>query len=126
MLFRSDHAGGLLAAVEAISKARPGNRPACFMHPGMFAQRGTQRPDGGFYEHAPVPNPANLAKAGAEVINTREPQLVADGAFYVSGEIPRLTRYEAGLPGHVRRSDDGKSWEPDPLLMDERDRKSVV
>jgi 7,8-dihydropterin-6-yl-methyl-4-(beta-D-ribofuranosyl)aminobenzene 5'-phosphate synthase len=40
--------------------------------------------------------------------------------IYVSGEIPRVTPYETGLPGHVRRAADGESWEPDPLIMDER------
>jgi 7,8-dihydropterin-6-yl-methyl-4-(beta-D-ribofuranosyl)aminobenzene 5'-phosphate synthase len=38
----------------------------------------------------------------------------------VSGEIPRVTRYEAGVPNHLTRSADGKAWEPDPLIMDER------
>jgi 7,8-dihydropterin-6-yl-methyl-4-(beta-D-ribofuranosyl)aminobenzene 5'-phosphate synthase len=115
-----DHAGGLLAAVEAIAAARGKDSPACFVHPGMFAQRGTQRPNGEFYVHEPVPDPAKLTKAGAKVVNTREPSLAADGAFYISGEVPRLTKYEMGLPGHVRRSEDGQTWEPDPLLMDER------
>ena len=59
-------------------------------------------------------------EAAARVTNTREPQVVGEGAFFVSGEIPRLTKYELGLPGQVRRSADGQSWEPDPLLMDER------
>ena len=54
------------------------------------------------------------------MINTHEPQALCGGAFYLSGEIPRRTRYELGLPGHMRRAADGKSWEPDPLLMDER------
>jgi 7,8-dihydropterin-6-yl-methyl-4-(beta-D-ribofuranosyl)aminobenzene 5'-phosphate synthase len=115
-----DHAGGLLAAIEAIAAARGGRPPHCYVHPGMFAQRATQRPNGEFYLHEPVPDPARLGKAGAKVVNTREPQLAAGGAFYVSGEIPRLTKYEAGLPGHVRRGADGQAWEPDPLLMDER------
>ncbi len=115
-----DHAGGLLAAVETIAAARPKDGPDCFVHPGMFAQRGSQRPNGEFYVQEPVPDPERLTKAGAKVINTREPQLAAGGAFYISGEIPRLTKYEVGLPGHVRRSDDGQTWEPDPLLMDER------
>ena len=115
-----DHAGGLLAAVEAVAAARPGRRADCFVHPGMFAQRATQRPNGEFYVHEPVPAPDRLAQAGASVVNTREPRLAAGGAFYISGEIPRLTKYEMGLPGHMRRSEDGKSWEPDPLLMDGR------
>lgn len=115
-----DHAGGLLAAVEAAAKARPEAGVECYVHPGMFAQRATPRPSGELLMHEPVPDPQMLAKAGARVVNTREPQAVAGGAFYVSGEIPRLTTYEKGLPGQMRRSADGQSWEPDPLLMDER------
>jgi 7,8-dihydropterin-6-yl-methyl-4-(beta-D-ribofuranosyl)aminobenzene 5'-phosphate synthase len=115
-----DHAGGLLAAVEAIARARGKGQVRCFVHPGMFAERASQRPNGELYVHEPVPGPGKLAEAGAEVVNTREPQIIGDGAFFVSGEIPRLTKYEAGLPGHLRRSSDGKSWEPDPLIMDER------
>lgn len=115
-----DHAGGLLAAIEAIASSRAEIRADCFVHPGMFAQRASQRPNGEFYVHEPVPDPEALAKAGANVINSREPQLAAGDAFFVSGEIPRLTKYEMGLPGHMRRSEDGNSWEPDPLLMDER------
>ena len=115
-----DHAGGLLAALEAIMRDRGKGGVECYVHPGMFAQRAVQRPGGQLFVHEPVPDPALLADAGARVVNTREPQLLCGGAFYLSGEIPRRTPYEVGLPGHVRRSDDGKSWEPDPLLMDER------
>jgi 7,8-dihydropterin-6-yl-methyl-4-(beta-D-ribofuranosyl)aminobenzene 5'-phosphate synthase len=115
-----DHAGGLLAAVGAIAKARPKEGADCFVHPGMFAQRATRRPNGELYVHEPVPDPEKLTNAGARVVNTREPQVAGRGVFYVSGEIPRLTKYETGLPGHLRRSDDGQSWDPDPLIMDER------
>ena len=115
-----DHAGGLLAAVQAIAQARGKRAPRCFVHPGMFAQRATQRPNGELYVHELVPDPEKLRKAGAEVVSTRGPQTIGDGAFFLSGEIPRNTKYEAGLPGHLRRASDGKSWEPDPLLMDER------
>jgi 7,8-dihydropterin-6-yl-methyl-4-(beta-D-ribofuranosyl)aminobenzene 5'-phosphate synthase len=115
-----DHAGGLLAAVEAIARARGVGEAACYVHPGMFAQRATQRPTGEMAVHEPVPDPIMLAEAGARVVNTTEPQTLCGGAFWLSGEIPRRTRYEVGLPGHMRRGADGKSWEPDPLLMDER------
>lgn len=115
-----DHAGGLLAAIEAIARARAGRSVRCFVHPGMFAQRASQRPNGELYVHEPVPDPEKLAKAGAEVVNAREPQVAGGGTFFISGEIPRLTKYETGLPGHLRRSSDGQSWDPDPLIMDER------
>jgi 7,8-dihydropterin-6-yl-methyl-4-(beta-D-ribofuranosyl)aminobenzene 5'-phosphate synthase len=115
-----DHAGGLLAAVESIAQRRGSKSFTCYVHPGMFRQRATKRPDGQLYVNELVPDPAQLSVAGAYVVNTREPQSVAEGAFYVSGEIPRVTSYEAGVPNHVTRSLDGTSWEPDPLIMDER------
>jgi 7,8-dihydropterin-6-yl-methyl-4-(beta-D-ribofuranosyl)aminobenzene 5'-phosphate synthase len=115
-----DHAGGLLAAVQSIARSRGRKSFACYVHPGMFRQRATKRPDGQLYVNELVPDPERLSAAGAEVVSTREPQSVADGAFYVSGEIPRVTSYEAGVPNHLTRSVDGTSWEPDPLIMDER------
>jgi len=114
-----DHAGGLVAAVQAIAQQLAPQRVPCYVHPGMFSQRGMVRPGGIVAPLGPVPGIDELAGAGAEVVSTREPQWLADGMFYVSGEIPRTTAYETGLPGQVRRADDG-SWEPDPLLIDER------
>jgi 7,8-dihydropterin-6-yl-methyl-4-(beta-D-ribofuranosyl)aminobenzene 5'-phosphate synthase len=92
----------------------------CYVHPGMFAERALQKPDGELIRFEQVPNVDELAQAGARVINTEEPQFITDGAFYLSGEIPRRTAYETGLPGHVRRASDGQGWEPDPLILDER------
>ncbi|GMU73344.1 MAG: dihydropteroate synthase [Burkholderiales bacterium] len=115
-----DHGGGLVAAIERMSRARRRQDVECFVHPGMFAERALQRPNGELLRFESVPDATDLAKAGARVVNTREPQSIADGAFYLSGEIPRVTPYETGLPGHVRRRDDGRSWEPDPLILDER------
>jgi 7,8-dihydropterin-6-yl-methyl-4-(beta-D-ribofuranosyl)aminobenzene 5'-phosphate synthase len=115
-----DHGGGLVAAVEAVAARRPGAPVPCFVHPGMFGQRGSQRPDGVLIVQQPVPKPEQLAAAGASVQNTRDPQVIAGDVFYVSGEVPRVTRYETGLPGHVTRSADGQTWEPDPLIIDER------
>jgi 7,8-dihydropterin-6-yl-methyl-4-(beta-D-ribofuranosyl)aminobenzene 5'-phosphate synthase len=115
-----DHGGGLLAAIESVVQRRRPGGPDCFVHPGMFVQRGSQRPDGTMYVQERLPTPDRLAKAGANVVSTREPQTAVGGVFYVSGEIPRVTPYEVGLPGHVQRSADGRSWEPDPLILDER------
>ena len=115
-----DHAGGLLVAVESIAKKRGSGSFSCYLHPGMFRERATRRPDGQLYVTELVPDPQQLANAGATVISSSEPHVVADGAFYISGEIPRVTSYEAGVPNHLTRSADGKSWDADPLIMDER------
>jgi 7,8-dihydropterin-6-yl-methyl-4-(beta-D-ribofuranosyl)aminobenzene 5'-phosphate synthase len=115
-----DHAGGLPAAVSEIASARGRGNVNCYVHPGMFAQRGTTLPSGLVFPMEPVATPGQLTEAGARVVNTDQAQLLADGAFYLSGEIPRRTPYEVGFPGHMRRTADGQGWEPDPLLMDER------
>lgn len=115
-----DHAGGLTAAVEAISKARGSAGVDCIMHPDMFAERALQRPNGEILRFDAIPSAEALAGVGANVVATREPRPIAGGAFLVSGEIPRVTAYETGFPGHVRRASEGQGWEPDPLLLDER------
>lgn len=115
-----DHAGGLVSAIKEITVGRGANKVECYVHPGMFAERAVQKPDGEVIRFERVPNVDQLAQAGAKVINSNEPQFVADGAFYLSGEIPRRTAYETGLPGHVRRESEEQRWEPDPLILDER------
>jgi metal-dependent hydrolase (beta-lactamase superfamily II) len=62
----------------------------------------------------------SLTSAGAAVINSPESRLLLEDRFYLSGEIPRVTPFERGMLNHVKRSEDGVSWEPDPWIMDER------
>ena len=114
-----DHAGGLVAALELIRDAGGSRETPFYAHPGMFRPRAVQRPDGLLVTYREIPDPATLARNGALVVSTPDEQLIHDGRFYVSGEIPRVTSYETGFAGHMSLSDDGK-WEPDPLIMDER------
>ena len=79
-----------------------------------------QRSGGVVVPLGPMPNPEHLVNAGADLVYSREPQWIADDMFHISGEIPRTTDYERGLPGQVRRNDPSSSWESDPLLIDER------
>ena len=115
-----DHGGGLVRALEMIRQQGRGRPVTYFTHPGMFVRRSAKLPDGSFREMADVPPPDAFTSRGAEVVVTTEPQLTCGGLVYVSGEIPRLTTYETGLPGQHRRTADGSGWEPDELLMDER------
>ena len=115
-----DHAGGLLAALELIRDADGGGREIPFyVHPGMFRARASQRPDGQLVPYKEIPGPETLARSGASVVSSSGEQLLHDGRFWLSGEIPRVTSCETGFAGHMSFSDDGK-WEPDPLIMDER------
>lgn len=115
-----DHAGGLVEAVRQVRAANNGRRLECHVNPGMFVPRGTLRHGRDPLPQKPVPSPQELADAGAIVINTPEARRILDNCFYLSGEIPRVTPYEKGLPGHLKRTADGQGWEPDPWLMDER------
>ncbi len=115
-----DHAGGLVEAVRQVCAANGGRRLECHVNPGMFVPRGTLRHGGDPLPQKAVPSPGELADAGAIVINKPEARRLLGDCFYLSGEIPRVTPYEVGLPGHLKRSADGKGWEPDPWIMDER------
>ena len=115
-----DHGAGLVPAIEACAKERKSKPVDCFVHPDMFAERGMMKPDGEIDKFESVPGPDALAKAGANVINSRDPQVTSDSMFYISGEIPRVTKYETGFPGHMRRELGTDSWQPDPLIIDER------
>ncbi|MBI2617578.1 MBL fold metallo-hydrolase [Candidatus Gottesmanbacteria bacterium] len=115
-----DHGAGLVPAIEACVKERGHEQVDCFVHPDMFAERGMMKPDGKIDRFESVPSPNALTKAGTNVINSRDPQLTSDSMFYISGEIPRVTKYETGFPGHMRREPGTDSWQPDPLIMDER------
>ncbi|MBM3650191.1 MAG: MBL fold metallo-hydrolase [Alphaproteobacteria bacterium] len=115
-----DHAGAMLRALQIV-RDRNGGRPVpCYVHPDMFRCRAAKLPDGTFRPMEDVPSVAALEAQGGTVVCTREPELVAGDTVFVSGEIPRRTPFETGLPGQHRRTLDGTGWEPDELLIDER------
>jgi 7,8-dihydropterin-6-yl-methyl-4-(beta-D-ribofuranosyl)aminobenzene 5'-phosphate synthase len=113
-----DHAGGMLRAIDMIRADGRNRDLPYYAHPDMFRQRGRQLADGGIFPMEPIPSVAELTAHGARVVAARQPQAVLDGMFFVSGEIPRVTPFEKGLPGHCSKTEDG--WEPDPWIMDER------
>lgn len=53
------------------------------------------------------------------MVNINAKRLLLDDMFYLSGEIPRVTDYETGFPGHVKQLSN-QEWVPDPLILDER------
>ncbi|HRD74419.1 MAG TPA: MBL fold metallo-hydrolase [Hyphomicrobiaceae bacterium] len=115
-----DHAGGMLRALQMIRDRNGGKTVAYYAHPEMFRSRAARLADGAIRPMKDVPSIAALEANGASVVSSREPQALIDGLAVVSGEIARVTPYETGLPGQVRRTLDGTGWEPDELLMDER------
>jgi 7,8-dihydropterin-6-yl-methyl-4-(beta-D-ribofuranosyl)aminobenzene 5'-phosphate synthase len=115
-----DHAGGIPRALGMIQAANGARPVPLYLHPGMFHERGSRQSDGGVLPMDPVPSPAQWIRHGAEPIVTKTPVTCLDDLFYISGEIPRVTGYEKGLVGQVRRVAEDAAWEPDPLVTDER------
>ena len=104
-----DHAGGMLRAVEMIRSNGNNRDLPYYAHPEMFRTRGRQLPDGEIMPMEDVPSIDELTAVGARVVNTREPQNLLDDMFYLSGEIPRVTPFETGLPFHYAKTE--KGWE---------------
>jgi 7,8-dihydropterin-6-yl-methyl-4-(beta-D-ribofuranosyl)aminobenzene 5'-phosphate synthase len=115
-----DHAGAMLRALQLALDRNGGRKVACYVHPEMFRSRALKLPNDSYRPMEDVPSPAALEAHGGEVVSTREAALAAGDTVFVSGEIPRRTPFETGLPGQHRRTADGAGWEPDELLMDER------
>lgn len=115
-----DHAGGLPEALRLVVSANGKNPVPFHVNPGMFVTRGMRRPDGKVVPAELVMNPVELERRGATIVNSPNARLIMEDMFYVSGEIPRVTPYERGLPPHMKLSSDGINWEPDPLILDER------
>jgi 7,8-dihydropterin-6-yl-methyl-4-(beta-D-ribofuranosyl)aminobenzene 5'-phosphate synthase len=115
-----DHAGGLVEAIGKIVSSNGGKPVPCHVNQGMFQSRAIRLPDGGYIPFQDIPSVQALTSAGAAVINSPESRLLLGDLFYLSGEIPRVTAYKRGLASHMKRSEDGGRWEPDPWIMDER------
>jgi 7,8-dihydropterin-6-yl-methyl-4-(beta-D-ribofuranosyl)aminobenzene 5'-phosphate synthase len=114
-----DHGGAMPRALQMIGQANGGKTVPVYMHPEMFALRAFKTAATGFNAMEPVPSVAVLSGLGGDVTVTREEQSILGDAVYVSGEIPRVTAFERGLPGQHRQKPDG-SWEKDEILPDER------
>lgn len=114
-----DHGGAMPRALQMITMSNGGQLVPTYMHPDMFALRATKSTDGQFRPMELVPSVDVLSGNGANVIVTRDEQLLFDETFYVSAEIPRATRFERGFPGQYRQTAAG-DWELDEVMQDER------
>ncbi|KAJ8605459.1 hypothetical protein CTAYLR_003315 [Chrysophaeum taylorii] len=111
--YHIDHSGGLRAAI-------PLARPVLVdLYPENSQCRGLRTPGGDVLRLAPD-NPSfdEIENLGGQIVASKEPHTILGGSFFVSGEIPRTTEYETGLPGHVTKR--GDVWVDDPFILDER------
>lgn len=113
-----DHVGGVISALRLIHQANGGKRVPIHVNDEMFVDRGMEVGDK-ILPFARVPSAAEMEAAGAVIVSNFNAHTALDDMLYISGEIPRVTPYEAGLPpSHVKKTEQG--WKPDRLIMDER------
>src|SRR5262249_53470878 len=118
--WHADHSGGLPGVVAAITRSRLDEGlppPIVDLHPDRPDQRGIMSPAGVLVLLDPEPTFEAIESAGGRVSKHVEAHVLAD-FFFTSGEIERVTSYEAGLVGH-HTVHDGHAM-PDPLILDER------
>jgi 7,8-dihydropterin-6-yl-methyl-4-(beta-D-ribofuranosyl)aminobenzene 5'-phosphate synthase len=114
-----DHGGGLPRALAMIRAANGARDVPLYLHPAMPRPLGARQPDGGVLPYEDIPTPERWRELGAAPVVTDQPLTCLDDLFFISGEIPRVTSYEKGIPNQVRHLSDG-SWVPDTPMTDER------
>lgn len=124
--WHSDHSGGMLTFLRLRAESEDAkNTPPCMvdLHPSRPLARGIAPLGNVIGRHLPDPTFEQIEQAGGVVEISVEGHATADGTVYVSGEIPRVTEWEAGLPSGVRwfETEKGKGeWVKEEHLMDER------
>lgn len=114
-----DHSGGLLSAIRLVNSGKADDSPVVVALP-------PNRPDyRGVMFDAPVslePDPTlqEIQDAGGNIEVIDQGRTVLDGMFFISGDIPRETSYEGGIPGGIRYSIESGKWTKDELIMEER------
>lgn len=107
-----DHVG---AAVSLLGRLA---RPTIVLHPEAFhAPRYWCAVDGTLYCVPELLKRKELTAKGIRIVESRGPTVIGDGLFLVTGEIPRATSFEHGLPGSVKEVDG--TLVPDPVVDDQ-------
>ncbi|KAJ3764010.1 beta-lactamase-like protein [Lentinula raphanica] len=124
--WHADHTGGLLSFLEHRNKSSSSNETPpqlCVVdvHPNRPFARGIA--PGPLYDKviarlSPDPTFEEIESAGAIVERHTNGHAVSGDMVWVSGEIPRVTSFETGLPG-AKRFVEG-AWVDELHLMDER------
>lgn len=108
-----DHTQGLLRLIERMQT----QRLPILLHPEALLNRKAVFPDGQ-ESQLPALDRHMLEQGGAEFIEARGPSFVAEGLVLVTGEVPRITDFEQGIP--IQYAEIDGAWQPDPLTHDDQ------
>jgi len=109
----ADHTQGLAGLLDRLGKSRL----PLVLHPDAFLQRKVILPDG-VELNLPPPDRQRLSQDGIEFVEERGASYLLNDLVLVTGQVPRTTSFEVGLPLHHALIDG--SWQPDPYLYDDQ------
>jgi len=108
-----DHTGGL----DGLARLRGRSRMPLTVHPAVWTRRRLE-PPGGRRLEMPTLSRGALEREGFEVIERRQPSLLA-GGILITGEVDRTTEFERGMPPQ-HQAWDGHAWRHDPTVIDDQ------
>jgi 7,8-dihydropterin-6-yl-methyl-4-(beta-D-ribofuranosyl)aminobenzene 5'-phosphate synthase len=108
-----DHAGGF----DGLARLRGRSGLPLTVHPAVWTRRRLELPAGQGLE-MPTLSRGALEREGFEVIERRQPSLLA-GGILITGEVDRVTEFEHGMPPQ-HQAWDGHGWRPDPTVIDDQ------
>jgi 7,8-dihydropterin-6-yl-methyl-4-(beta-D-ribofuranosyl)aminobenzene 5'-phosphate synthase len=107
-----DHVGGLHGLIQRLTV----RKLPVLLHPDFWSVRRIVTPDR--VVDLPTPSRDAIEGAGFEIVAERRPSFLLDGTVLVTGEVPRTTPFETGMPGHQAWRDG--AWQPDPLVHEDQ------
>jgi 7,8-dihydropterin-6-yl-methyl-4-(beta-D-ribofuranosyl)aminobenzene 5'-phosphate synthase len=108
-----DHAGGF----DGLARLRGRSGLPLTVHPAVWTRRRLELPAGQGLE-MPTLSRGALQREGFEVIERRQPSLLA-GGILITGEVDRVTDFEHGMP-QEHQAWDGNVWRHDPAVIDDQ------
>ncbi|MEV7321964.1 MBL fold metallo-hydrolase [Streptomyces sp. NPDC093970] len=108
-----DHAGGF----DGLSRLRGRSGLPLTVHPAVWTRR-RLAPSSGQGLELPTLSRGALEREGFEVIERRQPSLLA-GGILITGEVDRVTEFERGMPP-AHQAWDGDGWRHDPTVIDDQ------
>lgn len=108
-----DHTTGIDGLIRTLGRI---NLPV-LIHPHFWRRRRMVLP-GREPVEIPTTSRRALQEAGFDVIEEQQPSFLFEGCVLVTGEVPRTTGYEPGVPRQQAWLDG--EWQPDPLVLDDQ------
>jgi 7,8-dihydropterin-6-yl-methyl-4-(beta-D-ribofuranosyl)aminobenzene 5'-phosphate synthase len=107
-----DHTGSVNRLLEAIGKPIP-----VLCHPHAFRSRFLERPNVGLVAFPQLTSPDQISEKGAKLYEEPGPALLAGDTVLATGQVPRVTPFEKGMPGAKMETESG--LEPDNIEDDQ-------